>query len=82
MTPRLGLAYVPTLPPERLRSVALACDAHLDDLWLWEDCFNAAAVRALARAGVTHVVIQPTQDEPDLEGFIALLGEQVRPLLG
>lgn len=41
----------------------------------------AAAVQRLAGLGVTSVVFQPTQDEPDLEGLITLLGEQVRPLL-
>ena len=41
MAPTLGLAYVPTLPPERLRSVAGAVDdAGLDELWVWEDCFK------------------------------------------
>lgn len=50
--PRLGIAHVPTLPPERLRAVALAADEHLDDLWVWEDCFKqsglASATAALA----------------------------------
>ena len=41
----------------------------------------AGAVRRLAGLGVTSVVFQPTQDEPDLHGLIALLGEQVRPQL-
>ena len=41
----------------------------------------AAAVRRLALVGATTVVIQPTEDEPDLPGFIRFLGEQVRPLL-
>ena len=41
----------------------------------------AGAVQRLAGLGVTSVVFQPTQDEPDLYGLIALLGEQVRPQL-
>lgn len=41
----------------------------------------AASVRRLAGLGVTSVTIQPTQDEPDLEGFIHFLGTEVRPLL-
>jgi len=30
---------------------------------------------------VTSVAIQPTEDEPDLLGFIEFLGREVRPLL-
>ncbi len=41
----------------------------------------AARVRAVARLGVTSVGIQPTEDEPDLEGFVEFLGREVRPLL-
>ncbi len=41
----------------------------------------AAAVRRLADAGATTVVVQPTEDEPDLAGLVAFLAEQVRPLL-
>ncbi len=40
----LGLAFVPTLPPEALPDVARACDAHLDELWLWEDCFKESGL--------------------------------------
>ena len=36
----LGVVFLPQLPPERLRGVAVAADeAVLDELWLWEDCF-------------------------------------------
>ncbi len=60
--PLLGLAFVPTLPPERLRAVALAADrAGLDELWVWEDCFKesgiAAATAALAWTGNLRVGI-------------------------
>lgn len=41
----------------------------------------AAGVRALAAAGATTVQLQPTGDEPDLEGLIAFLGSEVLPLL-
>ena len=41
----------------------------------------ARRVRRLAELGATSVVIQPCEDEPDLEGFIAFLGAEVRPLL-
>ncbi|MFE6234535.1 LLM class flavin-dependent oxidoreductase [Cellulosimicrobium sp. NPDC057862] len=41
----------------------------------------AAAVRALATAGATAVAIQPTADEPDVEGFVRFLGREVAPLL-
>ena len=39
------------------------------------------AVRRIAGLGVTSVVFQPTEDEPDLAGFIAFLGQDVRPRL-
>ena len=41
----------------------------------------AASVRRLAGLGASSVVIQPTEDEPDLLGFVAFLGREVRPLL-
>lgn len=41
----------------------------------------AQAVLALAECGVTSVVIQPTQDEPDLMGLIEFLGQEVKPKL-
>ena len=49
--PRLGVAFVPTLPPERLRPLALAAEsAGLDDLWVWEDCFKESGVASAAAA--------------------------------
>lgn len=48
--PRLGLAFVPSLPPERLADVARACDEHLDDLWVWEDCFKESGIAAATAA--------------------------------
>jgi alkanesulfonate monooxygenase SsuD/methylene tetrahydromethanopterin reductase-like flavin-dependent oxidoreductase (luciferase family) len=41
----------------------------------------AAAVLALADAGATAVAVQPTADEPDVEGFVRFLGREVAPLL-
>ncbi|RFU82264.1 LLM class flavin-dependent oxidoreductase [Streptomyces triticagri] len=41
----------------------------------------AEAVLALADAGADTVVLQPTADEPDPEGFVRFAGEQVRPLV-
>jgi len=49
--PSLGVVFRPQLPPERLRSVAMAADAAgLDELWLWEDCFFQAGISAAAAA--------------------------------
>ncbi len=51
MVPTLGLAYVPTLPPERLRSIAVAVEeAGLDELWVWEDCFKESAIASATAA--------------------------------
>lgn len=41
----------------------------------------AAAADRYASYGITSYGVQPTADEPDLEGFIAFLGQQVKPLL-
>ncbi|MEV5877233.1 LLM class flavin-dependent oxidoreductase [Streptomyces sp. NPDC052101] len=41
----------------------------------------AAAVRRLAGAGADTVVLQPTADEPDPEGFVRFAAEEVRPLV-
>jgi len=35
----------------------------------------------LARRGVTNLAIEATRDEPDVDGLIAFLGREVRPLL-
>jgi alkanesulfonate monooxygenase SsuD/methylene tetrahydromethanopterin reductase-like flavin-dependent oxidoreductase (luciferase family) len=42
----------------------------------------AAGARRWIDAGADTVVFQPTPDDPDLEGFIRLIAEQVRPLVG
>lgn len=41
----------------------------------------AKAVERLAEAGADTVVLQPTADEPDPEGFIRFATDRVRPLL-
>ncbi|MGW3269549.1 LLM class flavin-dependent oxidoreductase [Streptomyces sp. NPDC001056] len=41
----------------------------------------ADAVRRLADAGADTVVLQPTADEPDPEGFVRFAGEEVMPLV-
>jgi 5,10-methylenetetrahydromethanopterin reductase len=49
--PRLGVAFVPTVAPERLRGLAQAADAAgLDELWVWEDCFKESGVASAAAA--------------------------------
>ena len=48
--PSLGVVLVPTLPPEALRPLAVAADEHLDELWLWEDCFKESSVAAAGAA--------------------------------
>ncbi|MFD1830762.1 LLM class flavin-dependent oxidoreductase [Streptomyces desertarenae] len=41
----------------------------------------AEAVRRLAEAGADTVVLQPTADEPDIEGFVRFAAGEVRPLV-
>ena len=41
----------------------------------------AESVRRLSERGATSVIIQPTEDEPDLEGFVHFLGREVKPKL-
>ncbi|CAL9546483.1 LLM class flavin-dependent oxidoreductase [Streptomyces sp. enrichment culture] len=41
----------------------------------------AEAVRLVADAGADTVVLQPTADEPDPEGFLRFVAEEVRPLV-
>jgi alkanesulfonate monooxygenase SsuD/methylene tetrahydromethanopterin reductase-like flavin-dependent oxidoreductase (luciferase family) len=42
----------------------------------------ADAVRRWADAGADTVVLQPTADDPDPEGFVRFVGAEVRPLVG
>jgi alkanesulfonate monooxygenase SsuD/methylene tetrahydromethanopterin reductase-like flavin-dependent oxidoreductase (luciferase family) len=59
---RLGIIFRPQLALEQLRATAEAADASgLDELWLWEDCFDhggiATAAAALAWTERVHVGI-------------------------
>jgi alkanesulfonate monooxygenase SsuD/methylene tetrahydromethanopterin reductase-like flavin-dependent oxidoreductase (luciferase family) len=42
----------------------------------------AATVERFVEAGATTVVLQPTDDDPDPEGFVRFVAEEVRPLIG
>jgi alkanesulfonate monooxygenase SsuD/methylene tetrahydromethanopterin reductase-like flavin-dependent oxidoreductase (luciferase family) len=61
-TPRLGVIFRPQHSLDRLRATAVAADeTGLDELWLWEDCFDhggiASAAAALAWTQRLHVGI-------------------------
>jgi alkanesulfonate monooxygenase SsuD/methylene tetrahydromethanopterin reductase-like flavin-dependent oxidoreductase (luciferase family) len=47
----LGIVFRPQRPPEQLRAVAEAADAAgVDELWLWEDCFEEGGISSAAAA--------------------------------
>jgi alkanesulfonate monooxygenase SsuD/methylene tetrahydromethanopterin reductase-like flavin-dependent oxidoreductase (luciferase family) len=47
----LGAIFRPTQPPERLLPTARAAEAAgIDELWLWEDCFEQGGLAAAAAA--------------------------------
>lgn len=47
----LGTVFLPQLPPERLRDVAVAADeAGLEEIWLWEDCFLESGIASASAA--------------------------------
>ncbi|MDI9977899.1 LLM class flavin-dependent oxidoreductase [Rhodococcus sp. IEGM 1307] len=49
--PRLGVTFIPTIEPEKLKDFArVAEDSGLDEIWLWEDCFKESGVAAAAAA--------------------------------
>lgn len=49
--PKLGIVFRPQIAPEQLRAVAEAADAAgLDELWLWEDCFDEGGISTAAAA--------------------------------
>ncbi len=51
VTLKLGFAFTPTMPPERLRPVARLVEAAgLDELWVWEDCFAESGIASAALA--------------------------------
>ena len=41
----------------------------------------AAGVQRFADAGADSVILQPTEDEPDPEGFVRFVAQEVRPLV-
>jgi alkanesulfonate monooxygenase SsuD/methylene tetrahydromethanopterin reductase-like flavin-dependent oxidoreductase (luciferase family) len=54
----------------------------MDDLVAAGDAAAVAeAVRRFADAGADAVVLQPTPDDPDLEGFLRFVATEVRPLV-
>src|SRR6201999_2602577 len=47
----LGVTFRPQRAPEELRAVAEAADeSGVDELWLWEDCFEESGVASAAAA--------------------------------
>lgn len=55
----------------------------LDDVSVVGDAdVLATGARRWIAAGADTVVFQPTPDDPDLEGFVRLIGDRVRPLIG
>ncbi|MBM2618734.1 LLM class flavin-dependent oxidoreductase [Actinoplanes sp. LDG1-06] len=79
----IGAIFLPSNPPESLRSVAQAADqAGLEELWLWEDCFLngglTASTAALAwtenlRVGVGIMPV-PFRNVASLAMEVATLG--------
>jgi alkanesulfonate monooxygenase SsuD/methylene tetrahydromethanopterin reductase-like flavin-dependent oxidoreductase (luciferase family) len=50
-TPRVGVIFRPSLPPERLQGFVDAAESVLlDDLWLWEDCFQEGGLSSATAA--------------------------------
>ncbi|MEU1268153.1 LLM class flavin-dependent oxidoreductase [Streptomyces sp. NPDC005799] len=57
-------------------------DENVPDLGVAGDAGTVAkAVRRLAEAGADTVILQPTGDEPDPEGFVRFVATEVRPLV-
>jgi alkanesulfonate monooxygenase SsuD/methylene tetrahydromethanopterin reductase-like flavin-dependent oxidoreductase (luciferase family) len=47
----LGIVFRPQIAPEKLRAVAQAADrSGVDELWLWEDCFDEGGISTAAAA--------------------------------
>jgi alkanesulfonate monooxygenase SsuD/methylene tetrahydromethanopterin reductase-like flavin-dependent oxidoreductase (luciferase family) len=46
---KLGIVCLPSTPPDQLRAVATAADASgVDELWLWEDCFEQGGIATMS----------------------------------
>jgi alkanesulfonate monooxygenase SsuD/methylene tetrahydromethanopterin reductase-like flavin-dependent oxidoreductase (luciferase family) len=51
MSTRLGVIYRPTFHPDGLRATATAAEAAgVDELWVWEDCFQQGGIAQVAVA--------------------------------
>ena len=47
----LGVIFPPDQPPERLRAVVEAAEeSGLEELWLWEDCFQVSGIASMSAA--------------------------------
>nr|BFE62425.1 LLM class flavin-dependent oxidoreductase [Dactylosporangium thailandense] len=55
--------------------------ADADVLIAGDEHVIAAGVRRWAEAGADRVILQPTPDDPDPEGFVRFVAERVRPLV-
>jgi alkanesulfonate monooxygenase SsuD/methylene tetrahydromethanopterin reductase-like flavin-dependent oxidoreductase (luciferase family) len=65
------------------RELALSgSDTRRDTVATGDATAIAAAVGRYAAAGAHTVVLQPTSDEPDVEGFVRFVGREVQPLVG
>jgi alkanesulfonate monooxygenase SsuD/methylene tetrahydromethanopterin reductase-like flavin-dependent oxidoreductase (luciferase family) len=73
-----GPGGVERLEAERRR---LSCDSVPDTGVAGDARAVAEAVQRWADAGADIVVLQPTADDPDPEGFVRFVAEEVRPLL-
>jgi alkanesulfonate monooxygenase SsuD/methylene tetrahydromethanopterin reductase-like flavin-dependent oxidoreductase (luciferase family) len=66
----------------RERAAAAKLGDSVDDLVVASAASSVAAgVRRWVSAGADTVVLQPFADEPDMEGFVRFVGEEVAPLL-
>ena len=64
------------------RAAAEKLGDSVDELVVAGDASSVAAgVRRWVLAGADTVVLQPFADEPDMEGFVRFVGEEVAPLL-
>jgi alkanesulfonate monooxygenase SsuD/methylene tetrahydromethanopterin reductase-like flavin-dependent oxidoreductase (luciferase family) len=66
--------------PERAAAEKLG-DSVVDLVVAGDASSVAAGVRRRVSAGADTVVLQPFADEPNTEGFVRFVGEEVAPLL-
>jgi alkanesulfonate monooxygenase SsuD/methylene tetrahydromethanopterin reductase-like flavin-dependent oxidoreductase (luciferase family) len=82
-----GVIFRPTQPPERLRPTARAAEAAgIDELWLWEDCFEqggvAAAAAVLASTERLRDVTLHWPPHDPVPVYVAALGPKTVALAG